>query len=74
MLRMTTVVVLSVLIGACSFVTPTCRQAVGPVELNVQADMAGGTVIARIDEGGSYQSYPMPETGGCSSSVIPVPQ
>lgn len=50
--------ILVLFMSGCSILTPTCREAVGPVELNVQGGMAGGSVLAQVGKGGEYRSYP----------------
>ncbi len=46
------------LMGGCSILTPTCRMVEGPAELNVQGGASGGSVLAKVDDGGMYHSYP----------------
>lgn len=53
------------LVTGCSLVSPTCRQATGPVQLHIQGDMGGGSVMAEVGEGGEFISYPMPMDGQC---------
>jgi len=58
---MTQVFILSIctaVLTGCSLVTPTCRSAVGPAQLNIQGGATGGSVLAKLEQGGSYRSYP----------------
>ena len=53
-----------VLLSGCSSLMNVCKEVKGPVSLNIQGSPAGGAIVAKVEKGGEYKSYPMRE-GKC---------
>ncbi len=49
-----------------------CRYVQGPASITVQGAATGGTVMATVEQGGTYLSYPRDPNVGCPTVPTPI--
>lgn len=74
MIHYTLAILLTALQG-CTLLNPEmCRYATGEVSLNITGGPTGGNLIAKVEKGGHYFSYPASASGVCTAPpALPSP-